>query len=138
MLLSLVALGSDIALHALLSLTIAALFSSYLLVCGLLLWRRNTSFFQSDQPYSDQIFVGPDHLTWGPWRVPEPFGTINNAFACIYGILILFWSFWPQVTPTNVQSTNWSVLVFGVVVVFSVFWYIARAKRYFKGPIKEI
>ena len=40
MLLSLIVLGSAVALSALLSLVIAALYSSYLLVCSLILWRR--------------------------------------------------------------------------------------------------
>ena len=136
MLLSLIALGSDVALQALLSLAIAALFSSYLLVCGLLLWRRSTAAFQ---PFGiDPSAMKPNQLYWGPWRIPEPFGTINNVFACLYSILLLFWSFWPQSTPTTVAGANWSVLVFGSVVIFSVLWYGIHARHHFKGPIKEV
>ncbi|KAI1764098.1 putative GABA transporter [Hypoxylon sp. FL1150] len=135
-LLSLIVLGSAIALNALLSLAIAALFSSYLLVCGLLLWRRTTGAFQPH--YNASEVISPGNLAWGPWKLPEPLGVINNVVACLYSILLLFWSFWPQTTPTTPDNANWSVLVWGAVVIFSIVWYIVRAKNYFKGPIKEV
>ncbi|TVY75752.1 Choline transport protein [Lachnellula suecica] len=136
MLLSLIALGSSVALSAILSLAIAALFSSYLLVCGLLLWRRSTGAIQDHLTSTEALNSGD--FRWGPWRIPEPFGTLNNIFACIYSIFLLFWSFWPQTTPTTPETANWSILVFGSVVIFSVLWYVLRAKEYFKGPIKEV
>ncbi|KAI1370479.1 putative GABA transporter [Hypoxylon crocopeplum] len=135
-LLSLIVLGSAIALNALLSLAIAALFSSYLLVCGLLLWRRTTGAFHPHTTIPEVLASG--NLIWGPWKLPEPLGVFNNIVACLYCILLLFWSFWPQTTPTTLETFNWSILVWGAVVVFSIVWYIVRAKHYFKGPIKEV
>ncbi|KAI2618103.1 putative GABA transporter [Hypoxylon sp. NC1633] len=134
-LLSLIVLGSAIALNALLSLAIVALFSSYLLVCSLLLWRRVTGAFQ---PYSPSEVLSPGNLMWGPWKLPETLGVFNNVVACLYSIFLLFWSFWPQTTPTTPENANWSILVWGVVVIFSIVWYIVRARSYFKGPIKEV
>ncbi|CAJ2502234.1 Uu.00g096280.m01.CDS01 [Anthostomella pinea] len=135
-LLSLIILGSSVALGALISLVVAALFSSYLLSCGLLLWRRCTGALQ---PYSTNWeSLDSGRLTWGPWRVPEPLGTINNVVACLYCAFLLFWSFWPQYTPVTPETMNWSILVFGSVVGFCILWYVFRARHYFKGPIKEI
>ena len=37
----------------------------------------------------------------------------------------------------TLDTVNWSVLVFGVVVLGSLVWYAVRARHYFKGPIKE-
>ncbi|KAI1173213.1 putative GABA permease [Nemania sp. FL0916] len=133
-LLSLVSLGSTIALNALLSLVVAGIHSSYLLACALLLWRRTTGFFQ---PYVAGVDPDPGVISWGPWRVPEPLGTINNIFACLYSLFLLFWSFWPQYTPTKPDTANWSILVFGFVILLSIVWYYARAKHYFKGPIRH-
>ncbi|KAI2626988.1 amino acid transporter [Hypomontagnella submonticulosa] len=133
-LLSLIALGSAVALQALCSLSMAALFASYLFPCVLLLWRRTTGRMR---PY----FPDPDNyegVSWGPWRIPEPLGTINNIFACLYIVITLLWSFWPQTNPTTLETANWSVLPFSVVIIFSVLWYVFRAKHYFKGPIKEV
>ncbi|KAI0107269.1 amino acid transporter [Nemania sp. FL0031] len=132
-LLSLVSLGSAIALNALLSLVVAGVHSSYLLACGLLLWRRTTGFLQ---PHLAGFDPDPSVISWGPWKIPEPIGTINNGFACIYSLLLLFWSFWPQSTPTTPTTANWSILVFGFVVMLSILWYVIRAKHYFKGPIR--
>ncbi|KAH8882453.1 putative GABA permease [Thozetella sp. PMI_491] len=137
MLLSLIVLGSPTVLQDLLSLVLSALFSSYLLACTLLLWRRWTGAIQSYVAgNTDVLDVG--HLSWGPWRVPEPFGTINNIYACVYSLFLLFWSFWPVQTPTTPATTNWSVLVFGSVIIFSLLWYAVRARHYFKGPVREL
>ncbi|KAH8894554.1 amino acid transporter [Thozetella sp. PMI_491] len=135
MLLSLIVLGSSIALADLISMAIAALYSSYLIVCLLLLWRRCSGAIQ---PYAPGVHLGVGQLAWGPWKLPEPLGVANNILACLWCVLLLFWSFWPQATPTSPQAMNWSVLVVGCVTVFSVIWYVLRARKYFKGPIKEI
>ncbi|KAI0112208.1 amino acid transporter [Nemania sp. FL0031] len=136
LLLSLIVLGSSVALSALLSLIVSALYSSYILVCCLTLWRRRTGFFKPFKA-TELDHVG-EELTWGPWRIPEPFGTINNIFAIIYSVFLLFWSLWPlEVNPTA-ATFNWSVLVYGTVVIFSVLWYGVHARKFFKGPIKEV
>ncbi|KAK5625192.1 hypothetical protein RRF57_000908 [Xylaria bambusicola] len=130
--LSLIVLASSVALGALLSLVIAALFSSYLLSCSLLLWRRCTNT-RGRGISRDEV-----RMQWGPWRIPEPFGTINNIIACMYAALLLFWSFWPQSPNPSPEGFNWSILVFGTTLLFSVAWYWVRAHRHFRGPVKEV
>ncbi|KAI1120710.1 amino acid transporter [Nemania abortiva] len=134
LLLSLIVLGSSVALSALLSLIVSALYSSYILVCCLTLWRRQTGFFK---PFATE-YDADDGLPWGPWRVPEPFGTINNVFACLYSIFMLFWSVWPLTINPTAASFNWSIVVYGFVIAFSIIWYVVRARAFFKGPIKEV
>ncbi|KAH8885390.1 putative amino acid permease [Thozetella sp. PMI_491] len=117
MLLTLVGLGSSVALRNLVSITVSALYASYLIVCVFLLWRRCTGAIRPPS-----VKAQPDALLiWGPWRMPEPLGTINNTIACAYISFIMF-----------------CALVFGVVVIFAVLWYIVRARHNFKGPIREI
>ncbi|KAF2969819.1 hypothetical protein GQX73_g3785 [Xylaria multiplex] len=135
-LLSLIALASAVALNALLSLVIGALYTSYLLASGLLLWRRLSG---SIQPYSEGVeILDSGRLRWGPWKLWEPLGVANNAFSCVYCIFLLFWSFWPPEVLPGPETFNWSVLVYGSVVLFSIVWYAISAKHYFKGPVKEI
>ncbi|KAI0850494.1 amino acid transporter [Daldinia vernicosa] len=134
-LLSLIVLGSSAVLSTLLSLLVTTLHSSYLLACGLLLWHRFTGGIKPYIEASDVIHT--DNLFWGPWKVPEPFGIINNVFACLYMMLLLFWSFWPQVNSPTPGEVNWSVLVYGTVILFSVIWYVLKARRHFKGPVRE-
>jgi choline transport protein len=77
-------------------------------------------------------------LEWGPWRIPGVWGIMNNAFACVYLTFILFFSFWPPATPVVPSTMNYSSLVTGTVVLFSVVYYFVWAKKDYKGPIVEI
>ena len=76
-------------------------------------------------------------LTWGPWKVPGKLGISVNIFGIAYMVVILFFSFWPPTTPTHAATMNYSVAVLGVVVIFSVVYYITRAHKIYKGPLVE-
>lgn len=136
MLLSLIVLGSSVAFNDIVSLSVVGLYSSYLLVCTLLLWRRLKGEIR---PYSETApAIGPGRLHWGPWRVPEPIGAINNLFACVYLVFLLFWNFWPPATPVKASTMNFSLLMFGATILFSVIWWLIRARKTFTGPIQEV
>lgn len=133
-LLSLIVLGSSVALNDVLNLSIAALYSTYLLVCALLLWRRLTGGIQRG---SDDV-TDLKKIYWGPWSIPEPWGSINNLFALMYLSFVWFWSFWPMMTPTTAATFNFNILLFGSILLFSVIWYVWKARNTFKGPIREV
>ena len=136
MLLSLIVLGSSVAFNNIVSLSIAGLYSSYLLTCALLLWRRLGGKIK---PHSDSVDdFRPGGLQWGPWRLSEPYGALNNTFACIYLVLLLFWTFWPPVTPVTPSTMNFSCLVFGSAILFSLGWYMYRGRKEFTGPVVEV
>lgn len=132
MLLSLILLGSSVAFSDLVNLTVACLYSSYMLVVGFLLWSR-----LSGQIGPASLNSNASSLHWGPWRVPEPFGLLNNIFACLYLVLVFFWSFWPTVKDVQPSTMNYNVLIYGVIVIFSMGWYFIHARRYYKGPLVE-
>lgn len=121
-LLGLINIGSSVAFNDVISLTINGLYGTYLLSCGLLLWRRCTGFIK---PGSQDTFDGSlnsnDGLFWGPFRLPGVLGIVTNVIACVYLIIVLFFSFWPPATPTTLATTNYSVLMTGAVILFSVF-----------------
>ncbi|KAI2627764.1 amino acid/polyamine transporter I [Hypoxylon sp. NC1633] len=137
-LISFIVLGSSVVLSALLSLLLAAIYSSYLLACSLLLWRRLTGAIHPYVAGADEEVIHSDQLVWGPWKLPEPFGVANNIFACAYTSFLLFWSFWPLDNNPSPEQLNWSVVVYGAVIVFSIAWYVVRARHHFKGPIREV
>ena len=60
---------------------------------------------RSDSPPQADIghgtVVAQARLIWGPWHLPGIFGIINNAYACIYMIFVIFWSVWP---PPNARQ----------------------------------
>lgn len=142
-LLGLINIGSTTAFGDVLSLILEALYVSYLIVCVLLLYRRMKGQIGIGSPPEDDV-AGMDYVSdpslmqWGPWRVPEPWGTINNAFACVYLIIIAFFSFWPTTTTITAASMNYSVLVTGAVAVFSILYYLLHARKTYTGPVVEI
>lgn len=135
-LLSLISLGSSVALNDVLSLSVAGIYSSYLISVGFLFYRRVTGAIKP--PDDNAAVTGPGSLHWGPWRIPEPFGTINNGFSCAYLVFTIFWIFWPTMVNPTASTMNYSVLVFGAVVLFSVAWYFLRARKYYVGPVIEL
>ncbi|KAL2429924.1 Choline transport protein [Exophiala dermatitidis] len=74
-------------------------------------------------------------LVWGPWHIPGILGTLNNAYACVYMIFVIFWSVWPPATPVDYQTMNYSVVVTGGVVIFSIVWYYIRGRKEYNGPL---
>ena len=154
-LLALIYIGSSTVFEDLVSLCTSGLYFSYLIPCSFLLWRRTTGQIQPHNPLYhnednpsvsqaishptidyDNEFAQPP-LQWGPWRIPGALGTINNLFACLYILFVLFWSFWPPTTPTNAQKMNYSVLVTGVVISFSILYYYVWGKAQYRGPLIE-
>jgi len=81
------------------------------------------------------INIASTPLAWGPWHIPGILGIINNAYACLYMIFVIFWSVWPPATPVDATTMNYSVLVTGGVIIFSVIWYWVRGRRGYQGPL---
>jgi len=132
----LINIGSSRAFNDIISLTLEALFSSYLLACGLLLYRRCKGDIGDCLPDFERSAKSPN--TWGPWHVPGKWGILNNIFACCYLTIIAFFSFWPSAIPVSPATMNYSSLVVGSVVILSLAYYFAWAKKTYKGPVVEI
>ncbi len=135
--LSLVNIGSVAAFNGVISISIAGLFSSYLIAASLLLYRRITGAIQIASPDDILTNTVDAGLTWGRWRVPGIWGVANNIFTCIFLVFSLFFSFWPAVIDVTPQNMNWAVLVFGTVICFSLVYYFAWARKVYTGPIIE-
>lgn len=144
-LLNLISVGSYVALNDVLSLTVCALYASYLTACALLLWRRLSSSIVTAENVSEDRTVGITNipgsggkLVWGPWRVKEPLGTVINIFAIVYLVIVFFFSFWPPSTPVTPDTMNYGILVFGVVAIASGMYYVLIARKVYQGPVIEV
>ena len=133
-LLGLINIGSTTAFNDVVSLALETFYASYLLACGLLLHRRLRGDIVA--PYDST--PTPPPFAWGPWRLPNFLGTANDIFACGYLIIIGFFSYWPVALPATPTNMNYTSLVTGTVVLFSVSYYWIWAKKIFKRPIKEV
>ncbi|KAF2188667.1 amino acid transporter [Zopfia rhizophila CBS 207.26] len=144
-LLACINVGNSTAFNGIISLVLEGFYISYLLAISLLLWRRlcgDIGSLESTTPSSSSPTMSSEstrsHLSWGPWRLKGVWGVANNAVACSYLILLIFFSFWPSETPVKPDRMNYAVLVTGFVVLFSIFYYLVWAKRKYTGPIVEV
>jgi amino acid transporter len=120
-LLSLINIGSATVFNAIVSLSVAGVFGSYIIPFSLLLYTR--------------IFH-PSKLIFGPWRLGK-WGPWINSFAILWSILVMFFSFWPTMVPVTPVNMNWSSLLWGAVMIFASLFWLLHGKRVYTGPIVE-
>ncbi|KAH7094640.1 amino acid/polyamine transporter I, partial [Paraphoma chrysanthemicola] len=120
-LLSLINIGSATVFNAIVSLTVAGFFGSYLTPFTLLLYTRVR--------YPGRLVPGPWTLgKWGPWV---------NGVAVVWGIVVFFFSFWPSQIPVTAMNMNWSCVLWGAVVVFAIVFWFVHGKSVYNGPVIE-
>ncbi|KAI0015393.1 putative choline transport protein [Xylariomycetidae sp. FL0641] len=163
-LLNLIYIGSSTAFNDVISMSVSGLYASYLIPCSFLLWRRVTGQIKphrSSEDHGTEMVTGHERysnalprsavgdkgdtdlvlenhrLEWGPWRIPGFLGMLNNAFACLFCVWVLFWDFWPPATPVNGENMNYSVLVTGAVIIFAVARYFLGGRLDYKGPLVD-
>ena len=144
-LLALINIGSTTVFNDVTSLAFVCFYTTYFVCTALLLYRRVTSTINTPDlrglppvpaikdPYTDEYI-----LTWGPWHVPGIWGTLNNAISCCYLVVIWFFGFFPPATPVEASTMNYSSLVFGAVVLYSLIYYGIWGRKQYKGPIVEV
>ncbi|KAF6749163.1 amino acid transporter [Ephemerocybe angulata] len=80
--------------------------------------------------YRDAFVRGPFHL--GRFSYPVAISAVLwIAFISIAFVL-------PQVNPVNSQTLNYSIVAVGVVVVYSVGFWLLSARKWFTGPVRQI
>jgi choline transport protein len=120
--LSLINIGSTAAFNAILSLSVVALYGTYMTPIVLMLLLR---------------LRYPQSITWGPYRMGRLGPAVNVASIC-YTVYTSIFLLFPPVAATTAVNMNWSSLVFGSTVLFALLaWWTGGTKRY-KGPLKEV
>ncbi|KAI1312016.1 amino acid/polyamine transporter I [Xylaria venustula] len=163
-LLNLIYIASSTAFNDLISISVSSLYASYLLPCSFLLWRRVTGQIRPHRPRGERdlerpmgrsedpnmlyqltleenddsgILVVERVLEWGPWFVPGLLGTLNNAYACVFCVWVLFWGIWPPTTPVTAENMNYSVVITGSVMIFAVARYFSGGKVEYRGTLVD-
>ncbi|EFE31522.1 uncharacterized protein ARB_01670 [Trichophyton benhamiae CBS 112371] len=141
-LLSLIVIGSTTAFNIIVSLTVACLYLSYLLATSMLLYHRcvgNVSYPSSNTEMGQTLAnTTGARLVWGPWHLRGAMGIATNIFGIIYLTVILIFSFFPADASPTAEGMNYSVAIWSFVVVFSIVYYLAYARRVYDGPVVEI
>ncbi|GAB7356825.1 hypothetical protein MBLNU459_g7703t2 [Dothideomycetes sp. NU459] len=118
-LLTMINIGSSTAFYALVSLNVSTLMISYIMSIGTLIWTRLTN---------------PDALPRARWSLGS-WGLSINIVAVVYALFVMFWSFWPESTPTDAPSFNWSSVIFVAVVIGAFGDYYMRGRRNYIAPV---
>jgi amino acid transporter len=120
-LLSLINIGSTAAFNAIASLTVASLFMSYLLCIGCFIMRR---LREERMP--------PTRFSLGKFGLPI------NILSFAYLFFAIVFSFFPTTATVEPATMNWSILVFGAVVIFAIVQYVVHGKRIYEAPVVHI
>jgi amino acid transporter len=138
-LLGLINVGSSVALNDITSMAVSGLYASYLTVGVLLLYRRCRGDISTSDENDDLVINVPGaKLVWGPFRVPGILGILVNCYACIYMIIVIFFSFWPSDMNPTVEDMNYSVVGTVGVAFLAILYYFARARHVYQGPVMEV
>ncbi|RFN45104.1 hypothetical protein FIE12Z_10655 [Fusarium flagelliforme] len=120
-LLSLINIGSAVALNSITSLATTGLLSSYMVSIGCMIWRRYTK-----SP------LLPSKFSLGRWGLA--INIVSEAFLVVIFVL----AFMPgNPNPTALQM-NWSILIYGAVVLFSLAYYVFRGTHRYEGPVAYV
>ncbi|RMD41523.1 hypothetical protein DV735_g3598, partial [Chaetothyriales sp. CBS 134920] len=114
----LINLGSSYAFNLILSLSLLALMSTYMLSIGCLVLKR-----LRNEP------LPPARWSLGRWGLPL------NVFAFFYSALVLVMACLPVGLPVNMRTANYAPLIWIGVIVLSVFSYFIHGRKHFTPPV---
>lgn len=115
---SVINLGSAVALNAIVSLTVSALLSSYILSIGSFFSRRLSKELMPVSRFS----LGR-------------YGMIINAISLVFLISFFIFCFFPTTTPVTAQTMNWNCVMFGGIWLFATVYYVIIGRHVYRPPI---
>ncbi|KAL5375139.1 hypothetical protein DPSP01_011452 [Paraphaeosphaeria sporulosa] len=120
-LLSLINIGSLVALNSIISLQIVSLMFTYFCSLSCVLYR---------------CLYYPELLPVARWSLGR-WGPLVNAVGLGYVMFAFFWSFWPNETPVDTETFNWSVVMFMGALVLALVMYAVEGRGVYTGPVKQ-
>jgi choline transport protein len=120
-LLSLIGIGSPVALNSILSLATVANLTGYMGSIGCIIWRRWTS-----QP------LLPSKFDLGKWGLPI------NIIAMAFLIFFFVASFFPPTPNPTAETMNWSIMIYLATVVGSLVYFFLYGRHKYAGPVEYI
>lgn len=117
-LLSLINIGSTTALLAIVTLTIGAMMSSYIITISCLLLRRLRK-----EPL-------PPHR----WTLGR-FGMAINIGALSFLLPVFVFAFFPLTSTVEPDSMNWCAAMYGGILIIAVVYYVVRGRHHYIPPV---
>ncbi|KAL6918845.1 hypothetical protein ACHAPO_010537 [Fusarium lateritium] len=120
-LLSLLNIGSPVALNSITSMATTGQLSSYIVCISCMAWRRCAK-----QP------ILPSKFNLGRWGLP-----INIA-SVVFLLIIFVLAFMPGNPNPTAAEMNWSIVMYAAVSIFAVIYYILCGKHRYEGPVAYV
>lgn len=120
-LLSLINIGSSVAFNIISSLGIGALLSSYIVSISCVTLKR----LRGEPLLTSRFSLGR-------------FGLPLNIFSLLFLVLAFIMTFFPQSPHPEPIAMNWSILVYGFVVVFSICYFFLKGRYEYAGPVQYV
>ncbi|OTA37131.1 hypothetical protein BTJ68_02972 [Hortaea werneckii EXF-2000] len=121
---SLVNISSTAAFNSITSLGTGTLTISYIICLSCMIWLR----------------IAGKPLLPSRFDLGRSFGLALNLTAVGFLVLVFVIAFFPPVPEPllTVVSMNWSILIFGVVVLFSMLYYFLWGRKVYVGPVEYV
>jgi amino acid transporter len=117
-LLSLINIGSTVALSAIVSLTITSLMSSYIISISCIVIKR----------------LRGETLPRRRWSLGR-FGLAVNIGALCFLLPMFVFSFFPLTTPVTPTIMNWSIVMYAGMIIFATAYYWLGGRHSFIPPV---
>lgn len=135
-LLSLINIGSSVALNAILSLSTIALYTSYIIPIACLISMRlriKDKVYKAEAGHAE---ISDNRLVFGPWNLGR-WGMLVNVVAVTYATLMLPFMALPTSLPLTRETMNYAGPIFLAVLCFASIDYLVRGRRKYVGPQRE-
>lgn len=135
-LLSLINIGSTVALNAILLLTTISLYASYSIPIACLISmqiRVKEKIYNSDAGHA---MVSEERLVFGPWNLGNWGMMVNICAVCYASLLIPFMALLTSL-PLTAATMNYAGPIFLFVLCFASADYVVRGRHIFIGARKE-
>lgn len=120
-LLSLINIGSTVAFNSIASLGTCALLSSYIISISCMFLKR----WKNEPLLPSRFSLGKA----GIWV---------NGISVVYLCIAFLFAFFPSVPSPTAAFMNWNILIYGVVVIFSLVYFFVKGKKQYIGPVEYI
>jgi choline transport protein len=135
-LLSLINIGSSVALSAILSLSTIALYSSYIIPITCLIFMRLRVKHKVYDSKAGEAEVSEERLVFGPWNLGK-WGMLINVYAVCYATLLVPFMALPTSMPVTAKTMNYAGPIFIFVLLFASVDYLVRGRKVFVGPRRD-
>lgn len=75
-------------------------------------------------------------LPWGPFRLGR-LGVPITIMSIVYTLVGLIFPFWPTDKDITAADMNYTILVFGAAIIFTVLCWLVYGRKSYKGPVWE-